>query len=227
MMRAYKRICFQGRGLAARWLDRVFFALLGGAALYILIGRMYLGLLFMAAVLFALILLDLRRWERFQQRLWRTAADQLKREAWLRTEGERIGQAGEIILYPAPDKDALVGLCLRLGPGRTFRCFGTAKAELNDVAQAFGCRLTFHPFGKGQEPSREEVLKRLERDAPKQKPRVWRRLLTLPGSRYLVAGCLLLLLSIFLRRALYWRLLGTLCLVIAALRRAFHGAAQT
>ena len=82
--------------------------------------------------------------------------------------------------------------------------------------------MSFHPWGRGEEPNRDEVNERIIRDAPKGRLKLWQRLLELSGNRYILAGCLLLLLSMGLRKALYWRLLGSLCLMIGALRRAFR-----
>ena len=73
---------------------------------------------------------------------------------------------------------------------------------------------------EGPEPRRERVVERLRRNAPKRDGALWKRLLDLPGNRYLLTGVLLLLLSIILRRALYWRILGSLCLLIGAIRRS-------
>ena len=210
----------------ARWLDVGFFSFICGVALYILSGRVFLSLLLMIAALSFLILLDARRWGRFRQKLWKDAVSRLRREDWLRQEAERIRQAGETVLYPAPGRDELTGLCLRRGPGTAFHCFGEPKEELRAEALAVGCTLTFHPWGQGSEPSREQVEDRLRQDAPKRERKLWRALLRLPGKRYLVTGCLLLLLSIFLRRALYWRLLGSLCLFVGTCRRSFHRAAE-
>ena len=70
-------------------------------------------------------------------------------------------------------------------------------------------------------------MERLVRDAPKRNMLPLKKLLHLPGNRYLLTGFMLLLLSMILRRALYWRLLGTLCLVIGTVRRSFHLFAKT
>ena len=224
---AYKRKCFQGRGIVARWLDRVFFSALGGVCLHILLRCLILSLLMGGAILLLLLLWDRRQWARFRQRLWRRTADQLQREDWLRQEAERIRRSGGVLLYPAPDMDTLTGLCLRLGEGTAFHCIGDVKDSLMAAAQALGCSLTSHPWGQGEEPSREQVTERLVRDAPKRNALPWQKLLHLPGNRYLLTGFLLLLLSMILRRALYWRLLGTLCLVIGTVRRSFHLLAKT
>lgn len=226
-VRAYKRKCYQGRGWIARWLDRVFFALLCGACMYIPVGRFFLSLLLAAAALLLLTFLDMRRWDKFRQKLWQDAADRLRRETWLRKEAERIRQAGEITLFPTPDREALLGLCLRSGPGTTFHGFGEGREDLIAEAAAYGCTLVFHPWGQGEAPSREQVIERLRQEAPKGGKRLWRMLLHLPGNRYLLAGGLLLLLSVFLRRALYWRLLGSLCLLIGAFRRSFPTTGET
>lgn len=225
--RAYKRKCFQGRGIVARWLDRVFFSALGGVCLYILLRNLILSLLLGGAFLLLLVLWDRRRWARFRHRLWQRTVDQLWREDWLRQEAGRIRGSGGVLLYPVPDLDTLTGLCLRLGEGTAFHCVGDVKDSLIAAAQALGCSLTFHPWGQGEEPSREQVVERLVCDAPKRYALPWQKLLHLPGNRYLVTGLLLLLLSMILRRALYWRMLGTLCLVIGTVRRSFHLFAKT
>ena len=62
-------------------------------------------------------------------------------------------------------------------------------------------------------PTRTQVEERLRQKAPKRTPRLWGRLLRLPGNRYLMTGGLLLFLSMVLRKALYWRLLGSVCLL--------------
>ena len=205
----------------ARWLDRVFFALLCGVCLYISVGRFFLSVLLAAAVLLLLTFLDMRRWDKFRQKLWQDAADRLRRETWLRKEAERIRQAGGIVLFPTPDRDALLGLCFRYGPDTVFHGFGEGREDLITEAAAYGCTLVFHPWGKGEAPSREQVIERLRQEAPKGGKRLWRMLLNLPGNRYLLTGGLLLLLSVFFRHAFYWQLLGSLCLLIGAFRRSF------
>ena len=225
--RTYKRKCFQGRGILARWLDRAFFSLLSGVCLYLLVRRFLPSLLLCFAVLLLLILWDAKRWNRFRRKLWQNAVGELRREDWMKREGARIRQAGGTILFPTPDRDALTGLCLRQGPGTVFHCFGASEKELEDVATALGCPLTFHSWGEGADPSREQVIRRLERDASKRGVGLWRSLLQLPGNRYLLAGCMLLMLSIWLRRAIYWRLLGTVCLVVGTIRRSFQRIAGT
>ena len=87
--------------------------------------------------------------------------------------------------------------------------------------------MAFHPWEQGAEPAPEQVRERLMRDAPKRTNILWRQLLTLPGSRYLLTGFMLLIMSMFLRKALYWRLMGSLCLLIGAVRRAFHSVSRT
>ena len=103
-----------------------------------------------------------------------------------------------------------------------YHCFGERKEDLIDHAKEMGCELIFHPWQEGAKPSREQVLERLRQNALKREHKKWRMLLQLPDNRYLVAGGVLLLLSLFLRRALYWRLLGSLCLTVGALRRVLH-----
>ena len=116
----------------------------------------------------------------------------------------------------------MTGLCLRQGEGTAFHTFGEVREELIVQAKTLGCTVSFHPWQEGSEPSQEQVLERLKRDAPKRTGNLWRTLLHLPGNRYLLAGCAVLLLSMVLRRALYWRLLGSLCLLLGALRRGMR-----
>lgn len=222
--RAYKRTCFQGRGSVARWLDRGFFSGLGGVCLYILTRNMALsGLLCMG--LFALLTLwDGRRWSRFKRKVWQDALGQLKREEWLQQEAELIRKTGGVLLFPTPGEDDFMGLCLRHGPGTIFHFFGDARKELTAQALALGCTASFHPWGEGKEPSREQVMDRLRRDAPVYRRKLWRSLLQLPGNRYLLTGFVLLVLSLFLRRALYWRLLGSVCLLFGTFRRSLRVA---
>ena len=224
---AYKRNCFQGRGAVARWVDRGFFSALCGVGSYGLWGEKVTSLLLASASVLLFTLWDMLRWQKFRQKLWRREADQLKRESWLRQEAEAIRRQGGVILFPTPDRDTLQGLCLGRGQGASFHCFGAARDDLVAQAQALGCTVWFHPWGNGAEPSREQVQERLVRDAPKRKAKPWRHLLTLPGGRYYMAGLLLLILSVFLKRALYWRLMGSVCLLIGAFRRAFHTMANT
>ena len=225
--RAYKRTCFQGRGSVARWLDRAFFALLGGVCLYLLCPLLWLSCLLSLALLTFFLVWDRRRWARYRDRLWQDAVQALRREDWLRNRAEDIRQAGGIILYPTPDQDALTGFCLRLGAGAAFHCFGETDEALAAQAQALGGTIVFHPWGQGRLPSREEVEARLRRNAPMRERKLWQMLLHLSYDRYLLTGCVLLMLSILLRRALYWRLLGSLCLMIGAIRRAFRMTATT
>lgn len=220
--RSYKRTCFQGRGVVGRWLDRAFFSALAGAGLYILTGKALFALLLAGTALLLLILWDVRRWTRFRRKLWQGAATALKREDWLRKEAASLRQGGGVVLYPTPEGEALMGLCLRYGSGTAFHSFGAEQADLAAQAAALGCSLTVHPWGEGAEPSREQVLERLRRDAPRRTALPWRALLDLPGGRYLLTGCALLLLSMILRRALWWRLLGSACLVIGAIRRSLR-----
>ena len=224
--RAYKRTCFQGRGLVARWLDRAFFSVLGGACLLILSQSLAVSCCLSLCLLMLLVLWDRRRWTRYKRQLWQRAAKTLKREDWLRQAAEDIRQGGGVILHPVPDLDSLMGFCLRHGPGTAFHCFGDVQEKLAVQASTLSCSITFHPWGEGAEPSREQVLNRLTRDAPKPNTMPWRSLATLPGNRYLLTGGLLLLLSILLRRAIYWRLLGSLCLLIGAIRRSLRVASN-
>ena len=219
---AYKRICFHGRGTAARWLDRGFFALLGGVCLYLLCRNRLLSALMIPALLAVSLLWEQRRWTRFSRDLWQKTVRTLKREAWLREEAAAIRQTGGVVLYPTPEGEKLTGLCLRQGEGTAFHTFGEAREELIVQAKALGCTVSFHPWQEGSEPGREQVQERLKRDAPKRTGNLWRTLLSLPGNRYLLAGCAMLLLSMVLRRALYWRLLGSLCLLLGALRRGMR-----
>lgn len=227
MERAYKRRCFQDRGALARWVDRAFFSALGGGCLYIACGSLCLSAILALGLLSLFVLWDGKRWRRCKTQLWQDAARQLRREAWLREEAARIRKTGGTILYPAPDRDGLIGCCLKEGPGAAFHCFGEAQEPLIIQAQALGCSLIFHPWGEGEEPTMMQVEERLRRDAPKRDARLWRQLLRLPGNRYLLAGTALLLLSLVLKRALYWRLLGSLCLLIGALRRSLRLITET
>ena len=218
--RAYKRECFQGRGMVARSLDMAFFSLLGGACLYVLIRNLVYSTLLSAGLLLFFILWDRRRWHRYRQCIWQEVARSLRREAWLQQEAERIRGEGGVIIYPTPDSERMIGLCLNFGQGTVFHCFGDTNSNLLAVAEDYGCSVVFHPWQEGPEPSQEQVMERLRRNAPKRDGALWKRLLDLPGNRYLLTGALLLLLSIVLRRALYWRFLGSLCLLIGAIRRS-------
>ena len=219
---AYKRKCFQGRGVLARWLDRAFFSGLSGVCLYIWKGSALFSCLLAGAVLLLLLVWEGRRWGRFRQKLWRDAAMELKREAWMEQEAARIRREGGVILFPTPEEDALTGACLCYDPGARFHCFGEPRENLIEKTRTMGCVLVFHPWQEGPEPDREQVIERLRRDAPRRDHRLWRSLLRLPGNRYLLTGMALILLSMVLRRALYWRLLGSLCLLIGAIRRALR-----
>lgn len=225
--RAYKRSCFQGRGLFARWMDHAFFSILGGVCLFILTKSMVLSVVLLLATVLFLALWDRRRWCRFERQLWHQAVKTIRREIWLKREAELIRQAGGIVLYPTPDKDELIGLCLRMGQGTEFHCFGEPQPDLSSLCSSLGCRVSFHPWGEGEAPERKQVIERLKNEAPKHDKGQWRDLLRLPGNRYLMTGCLLLLFSVWLRRALYWRLLGSLCLLIGGLRVSFHRILKT
>ena len=210
-----------------RWLDRAFFSLLIGACLYIVTGKMAVSLLAFGTVLLLHMVIEKRRWCKYRQKLWQKAQDELRREDWLKQKALSIREAKGVILYPTPDMDSLTGLCLQRGQSTSFHCFGDIRNDLVEKAAAFGCTVSFHPWGEGATPSRDQIIRWLERNAPKRDTKLWKRLLHLPGGRYLLTGCLLLLLSILLRRALYWRLLGTLCLLIGALRRSFQTIGST
>ena len=216
--RAYKRACFQGRGVLARWMDRIFFSLLGGLILLILCGRILPSVLLALAVLLTMVLWDRKRWEKYKLRLWKGKAASLRREAWLKQAAEDIRQAGGVVLYPTPDADHLTGLCLKMGSGAAFHCFGERDKTLMNVAGDLGCSLSFHPWGEGEEPDRKRILERIREEAPRHDRSAWRNLVHLPGTRYVLTGFLLLAFSMCLRRALYWRLLGSLCLLIGGLR---------
>ena len=213
--------------MAARWMDRIFFGILGGVSLYLLFLQLLLSVLLCIALWIAFCLLDHRRWMKYCHELWRKTATALKREDWLRREAQAIRQGGGIVLYPTPKADALTGFCLRYGQGTAFHCFGEPKGDLTTLVGTLGCTVSFHAWQEGTEPSREQVLERLRRDAPKGKGRLLPLLWHLPGNRYLLTGCVLLVLSLFLRRAFYWRLLGSFCLVIGAIRRAFRVSQRT
>ena len=226
-IRAYKRICFQGRGVFARWMDHAFFSVLNGVCLLILTKSVVLSVLLSLATALLLALWDRVRWSRFEQRLWHQTVKAIQRETWLKQEAERIRLAGGMVLYPTPGKDELVGLCLRMGPGTGFHCFGESQSDLSTLSSSLGCSVSFHPWGEGEAPEQKQVIERLKNEAPKQDKGRWRDLLRLPGNRYLMTGCLLLLFSVWLRRALYWRLLGSLCLLIGGLRVSFHRILKT
>ena len=189
--------------------------------MYLLCRNLPLSGLLVLGLLMMFLLWESRRWAKYKLDLWRKTATTLKREDWLRQEADRIRQEGGVILFPMPEAGALTGLCLRFGAGTKFHCFGDAQAELVALTEGFGCNLTFHPWREGRSPSREQVIERLRRDAPKRDRKLWHAVLHLPGNRYLLTGCGLLFLSLVLRQALYWRLLGSLCLMIGAIRRAF------
>ncbi len=208
-------------------MDKVFFSGLCGVCLYVLSGQFFYFMLFAAAMLLLLTMIERQRWNRFRRRLRQDAQTQLKREDWLAKEAERIRKAGGEILFPTPDGDTFMGLCLRLGPGTTFHCFGEPKEDLNATALKTGCALKFHPWGQEGRPSQSQVDEKLRQDAPKSERRLWQILLHLPGNRYLATGFLLLALSIFLKKAIYWRLLGSLCLLIGAFRRSFRTLTET
>ncbi len=211
----------------ARWLDRVFFSLLGGVSLYLVSRSLTLSCVLSLAFLTFLVLLDRNRWSKYRYKLYESAAKALKQEDWLRQTCARIRQEGGMILYPTPNTETFTGLCLHMGQGITFHCFGTPIEDLAVQASSLGCTLFFHPWGEGQNPSSDQVAERLRRDAPKRDRELWRKLLHLPGNRYLLTGCLLLSLSFILRRALCWRLLGSLCLLIGAFRRSFRLVTET
>ena len=219
--RAYKRTCFQGRGALARWLDRAFFSALGGLCLLIYCKLAWLALLFGLFLLALGCFIGKRRWETYRERLYRQAAQALRREAWMKEAGERIRVQGGVILYPTPDRETLKGACLLRGGGTNFHCFGNPDQALTEETEKLGCSLTFHPWGEGREPTPDEVETRLKLQAPQPRRGLWKTAVTLPGSRYYLAGGVLLLLSMVLRRALYWRLLGSLCLILGTGRRAF------
>ena len=225
--RAYKRKCFQGRGTVARLLDRAFFSALGGACLYIVLRQALLSILLFAALFLLLNALGRIRWQKYRKQLWRSAASELKRENWLKQEAERLRQQGGVILIPSPERDELVGLCLRMGTGTSFHAFGGQQEELTTAADDMGCTVTFHPWGEGETPAREQIEARIRQEAPLRQRSLWKQLVKLSDSRYLMTGSVLLLLSIFVKGALYWRLLASLCLLIGAIRRTIHMAAET
>lgn len=220
--RAYKRKCFRGRGRAVCILDRAFFSALGGLSLYILTGQRLLALFLFTAALVLFTLWDRNKWRRFRQKLWLDTAQQLKRENWLKHTAEEIRQGGGILLYPTPNGDAFTGLCLRHGQGTAFHCVGNPDEDLKERALWAGCTATFHPWMEGEAPKAEQVENRLIQTAPKRIAGIWGALLRLSGSRYLLTGFVLLVLSMFLRRALCWRMIGTLCLFIGSVKQAIH-----
>lgn len=213
--------------MAARWLDIAFFSALGGMCLYIAGNSFTLAACLSLAMVLLQVLLDQKRWGKYQRQLWQKAKDRLKRENWLRREGEHLRNAGGIILYPTPDEDRLMGMCLRWGPGTKFHCFGEERKVLADLASSMGCTVTFHVWDHGGEPSPEQVAERIRLDAPIRRHQLMPRLRRLPFDRYLLTGSLLLILSIFLKRAFYWRLLGSMCLMIGAFRRSFQRIGET
>ena len=225
-MRAYKRICFHGRGILARWLDRVFFSALAGTCLFILQGRFFPACTVFLTALTLFVIWDRKHWNDFWRETWQKAVRDLKREDWLRQEAKRIRECEGVILYPTPNREELTGYCLRTGKGTAFHCFGEPQQELIDLVSSLGCSIFFHPWQEGMEPSREKVMERLHRDAPQRKRRIWCALLQVSGSRYLLAGSLLLMASVFLRHAIYWRCMGTVCLMIGAVKRTFGEIAK-
>ena len=161
---AYKRRCFQGRGLVARSLDMAFFSLLGGACLYVLKRNLGFSILLSGMLLLVFVLWERKRWDRYKQCILQEATKALRREAWLQQEGESIRGKGGVILYPTPDRKDMIGFCLRLGQGTAYHCFGDTNEELLAVAEAFECSIAFHPWQEGPEPSRAQVIERLRRE---------------------------------------------------------------
>ena len=208
-------------------LDRAFFSALGAVCLFIVLRCFVLSVLLFAAVFLLLSLWNERQWSRYKQQLWNRTAVALKRESWLKQEAERLRKQGGVILFPLPERDEFIGLCLRMGPGTGFHAFGGPKEELAKAADEMGCIVTFHPWGEGEAPTRGQIEERLRQKVPLRKGRLWNKLLQLPDNRYILTGCVLLLLSIILKRALYWRLLASLCLLIGAFRRTLHMIADT
>ena len=224
--RAYKRKCFLGRGALARWMDTAFSSLFGGACLYILRGNKMLSAFLSAGLLLFFVLWDRRRWIKYKQKLWLEASRALKRESWLKQEAERIRQAGGVIIYPTPDSKEMIGHCLRMGQGISFHCIGDERKELILAVSKLGSAITFHPWEEGSDPDREQIVEKLKSNMPKRNVLLWKDLLQVSGNRYMLAGASLLIISMFLRHALYWRLLGSLCLLIGAIRHSIQMVTQ-
>ena len=116
----------------------------------------------------------------------------------------------------------MIGHCLRMGQGISFHCIGDERKELILAVSKLGSVITFHPWEEGSDPDREQIVEKLKSNMPKRNDLLWKDLLQMSGNRYMLAGASLLIISMFLRHALYWRLLGSLCLLIGAIRHSIQ-----
>lgn len=219
---AQKRICFQGRGTIARVLDRTFFAVLGGLCLYIGCGTWWLSALMSISIYLLLFALAKRRWDSYLKSLWNSMKTQLRQENWMEEEAARIRASGETILYPKPDAEKLTGYCLNAPKGTRFHCFEAESTTLAQIAENYGCVLLFHPRREGETPTDDQIESHIEAKTPTGRKHTIIRILSQTESRYYIAGVVLLGLSMVLRRAVYWRILASLCFFVGTIKRMLH-----
>lgn len=220
--RYYQKQCFGGRSLFARTVDNVFLCCLIAGALFILgvkspwpflIGMV--GFLIVAGI-------EKARWSWFEKRLFEKTAQTLQRESWMRQKAEELKQPNKYLAYPTPENEELIGLCLRLNQGVEIHSFGNEDKDKKNLANAWGHSMVFHAFMPEEKPSMEEIEKRIEKGVKKNRYSFRQVAKAIPINRFFVSGIVLLVLSIFLRRAMYWRLMGSLCLSIGVLRFSFQ-----
>ncbi len=216
--RAQKRKCFHGRGALARWTDRLFFAGLGGLCLYIVLKNWWLSITSAVCLLSIQMIWAKHRWESYQKDLRKKTSVALRKENWLKEEAVKIRSCGETILFPLPGKEQLSANCLNADKGTRFHCFGDEDKRLCEYAKSYGCILVFHPWGMGKVPTNEDIENRIAEVSDGSKNAL-HRIISQTYNRYFLTGACLLLFSITLRHAVYWRLLASLCFIIGAVKR--------
>ncbi len=217
--RAYKRDCFQGRGIVGRWTDWLFFSCLGGLLLFIAFRILWLSAVFTACLLLVQLAWASHRWTVYYQTLKNDICASLRRENWLTEEAARIRADSEVVLFPLPGRDRLIESCLNAPKGTRFHCFGTADASLCKVAEDYGCTLVFHPWGMGKKPTEEAVEKRIVDGSNVRKGGRIGKLFSQTDIRYFITGGALLLLSLFMNHAIYWRLTASVCFFFGTIKR--------
>ena len=217
-----KKICFQGRGTVARALDRVFFAILSGLCLYIACGIWWLSALMSVSILLLQVALAKKRWTSYVRTMRKSTEKQLRQENWMIEEAAKIRAGGERILYPEPNGEELTGFCLNVSKGTRFHCFETENKALEQIAKDYGCVLVFHPKREGETPTDLQIENRIEMETPVRQKHTITRLLAQAESRYYTTGAVLLALSMVLRRAIYWRILASLCFGIGTIKRVIR-----
>lgn len=232
-LRYYKKQCFNGRGLPARTADRLFFALLAGFSLWLLLKKksagLYLGIALALLLLFFFYGLGERRFGKYLKKLKAQEREKQGRNAFLLNGGCLKYPWGEALLKRAgkAGEEEVFAWRLKNGPDAPLHLLQEPDESLFSFGERIGCPVFFH----GPEVyrsyslavSEEEVdgllcARANRNNAGNNSLKKWKQISCL---RYFAAALFLLCLSFFAKYSLYWRALSTLCALGGSLNFLF------